>query len=126
MAAAGVILVLAWVPDIEIKKFQPLEFNFNEGGELSVWGILAVVLVYYAIRFGVEFWTDYMGWIDTYRQSLTITLRNHSQDYAHARHTRRLYWKFLILDVVPPALMFLAALGAMFQMISPLVWPPLP
>ena len=39
MVAAGVILVLAYVPGIEIQKFSPLGFDFSEGGELSVWGL---------------------------------------------------------------------------------------
>ena len=62
MAAASVILILAWVPHIEIKSFKPLGFDFREGGELSVWGILAVVLVYYAIRSIYEYSADYSGW----------------------------------------------------------------
>ncbi len=57
MAAASVILVLAYVPYIDVKSFSPLGFDFREGGELSVWAILAGVLVYYGIRFSYECWT---------------------------------------------------------------------
>ncbi len=124
MAAASVILVLAYVPDIEIKSFSPLGFNFNEGGELSVWGILAGILVYYAIRSGYEYWTDYSGWKDTYRKSLKIppTATRPSEEFN--RHARRLNRKFWVLDVAPPAVMFLAALVATVQQIAPLVYPP--
>ncbi len=121
MAVAGVIVVLAWVPYIEIKSFSPLGFDFSEGGELSVWGILAVVLVYYAIRFGYECWADYTGWRDSYREWLTVTT---SQNRPHASHVRRLRMKFWVLDVAPPALMFLLALLATYQQVAPLVWPP--
>ncbi len=72
MAAASVILVLAWVPYIEITRFKPLEFDIKEGGELSVWGILASILVYYAIRFCADCWTDYSGWKDSYRRALAV------------------------------------------------------
>ncbi len=114
MAVAGVIVVLAWVPYIEITSFEPLGFDINEGGELSVWGILAVVLFYYAIRFGVECRVDYTGWIDTYRKSLAGG-GSTTREFANNRHVRRLKRKFLWLDVAPPAAMFLAALIARFN-----------
>ncbi len=124
MAASSVILVLAYVPKIEIKSFSPLGFNFNEGGELSVWGILAGILVYYAIRFGFDCWVDYSGWIDEYRNSLSVPPGKPHIDYIFNRHARRLKRKFWFMDVVPPALMFLAALVATVQQVVPLVWPP--
>ena len=123
MAVAGVIVVLAWVPYIEITSFKPLGFDIQEGGELSVWGILAGVLVYYAIRFGVECRVDYTGWIDTYRKSLTGA-GSTTREHANNRHVRRLNKKFWGLDVAPPAVMFLFALVAAYQQIAPLVMPP--
>ncbi len=119
MAAAGVILVLAWVPDIEIKSFSPLGFDFKEGGVLSVWGLLAGVLVYYAIRFGVECRVDYTGWIDTYRKSLAGAGTT-TREIANYSHVRRLNRKFWVLDVAPPALMFLAAMFAAYQQVDAL------
>ena len=124
MAAASVILVLAYVPDIEIKNFSPLGFDFNEGGELSVWGLLAGVLVYYAIRSGCEYWTDYKGWKDTYRKSLTNPPTSPRSSQEFNLHARRLNRKFLFLDVAPPAVMFLLALVATVQQVVPLVSPP--
>ena len=124
MAAAAVILVLAWVPDINIKKFSPLGFDFEEGGELSVWGILAIVLVYYAVRFFVDCCVDYRGWADTYGKQATPTKGAARRSQQFNRHIQRLRRKFWILDVAPPALMFLAALVATYQQIAPLVMPP--
>ena len=124
MATASVILVLAYVPDIEIKSFSPLGFDFNEGGELSVWGILAGVLVYYAIRFSYDCWTDYTGWIDTYRSRLTISSTVSQAGQEFSRHVRRLNRKFWIMDVAPPLLLFLVALVATVQQAAPLVKPP--
>ena len=124
MAAAGVILVLAYVPDIQIKSFSPLGFDFSKGGELSVWGLLAAVLVYYAIRFGYECWTDYAAWIGVHRPKLyahTKTDRIRNKMYRHARRLNRKFW---VLDLAPPALMFLAALVATYQQVAPLVKPP--
>ncbi len=124
MAAAGVILVLAYVPDIEIKSFSPLGFDFSEGGELSVWGLLAAVLIYYAIRFGYECCADYTGWRDTYRGALADPPEVLRSAYEFARHAKRLRMRFWLLDVAPPALMFLFALVAAVQQVVPLVWPP--
>ncbi len=124
MAAAGVILVLAYVPYIRIEKFAPLGFDFSEGGELSVWGLLTTVLVYYAIRFCADCWVDYKGWRDTYRGARADPPEVLRSEYVFARHTSRLRMKFWVLDVAPPALMFLAALFATYQQVAPLVWPP--
>ncbi len=124
MAAASVILVLAWVPYIEIKSFSPLGFDFSEGGELSVWGILAVVLVYYAIRFSADCWTDYNGWRDEHRKALKIPPDTPRSEHHFARHAKRLRMRFWLLDVLPPALMLLAALVATYQQVAPLVKPP--
>ena len=121
MVAASVILVLAWVPYIEITSFEPLGFDINEGGELSVWGILAVVLVYYAIRFGFDCRVDYAGWIDEYRKALSVPPEKPRSEHVFNRHARRLKRKFWFMDVAPPALMFLAALVAAYQQVRALV-----
>ncbi len=117
MAAAGVILVLAYVSDIQIEDFEPLGFDFSKGGELSVWCLLAGVLVYYAFRFGADCWTDYRGWRDTYRGSLAVPSGTTRSDHVVARHVRRLYRKFWFWDVTIPAVMFLAAIFAAYQQI---------
>ena len=121
MAAASVILVLAYVPDIEIKSFSPLGFDFDEGGELSVWGLLAAVLVYYAIRFGADCWTDYSGWKDTYRKAIAVPSDASRFEYTFNRHARRLNRKFWFWDVTTPAIMCLFALVATYQQVAPLV-----
>ena len=119
MAVASVIVVLAWVPYIEITSFEPLGFDIKEGGQLSVWGILATVLVYYAVRFGYECFVDYTGWMDTYQGEFNVD----HHDQADSRHAIRLRRKFWGLDVLLPALMFLAALVATVQQVAPLVKP---
>ena len=121
MAAAGVILVLAYVPGIEIRKFSLMGFGFDEGSESSVWVLLAIVLVYSAFRFGADCWTDYIGWRDTYAKLLKPI--PHGQDVADLlfrRHARRLNKKFWVFDVTLPALMFLAAAVAAYQQIGSL------
>ena len=61
--AAGVILVLAWAPGIDIDSFKPLGFEFKPGskGKLSTWCLLLGVLVYYFFRFCVDARIDYLG-----------------------------------------------------------------
>ena len=66
MASAGVILVLAWVPGIEITKFHPMDYTFTEGSELSVWSLLAGVMIYYSLRFAKDCHTDYPPWRDEF------------------------------------------------------------
>ncbi len=122
MAAASVILVLAWVPHIEITSFEPLGFDIKEGGELSVWGLLAAVLIYYAIRFGYECWADYTGWKDSYQEALADPPQVLRSENPFARHAKRLRMKFWVLDVAPPAVMFLVALVATYQQVAPLFW----
>ncbi len=124
MAVAGVIVVLAWVPYIEITSFKPLGFDIKEGGELSVWGILASILVYYAIRFCADCWTDYNGWRDTYLGQFRSPPGDPSMDELFNSHARRLRMRFWVWDVAAPALMFLVALVAAYQQIAPLVMPP--
>lgn len=122
MAAASVILVLAYLPAIEIGKFKPLGFDFSEGGELSVWGILAVVLFYYAIRFGNDCWTDYNGWIDSHGGNLNVPSDKPRADYVYNRHVRRLRSRFWGFDVAPPAFMFLVAFPTVWWRMYQL-WP---
>ena len=51
MATSGVIVVLAWVPEIDVEKFKPFGFEISSGGALSIWGVLCAVLVYYFASF---------------------------------------------------------------------------
>ncbi len=62
-AAAGVILVLAWVPGIEVSEFEPFGFVIGDvpGGELSIWCLLTGIFVYYFIRFSVSLRIDYLA-----------------------------------------------------------------
>jgi len=64
MATSAVILVLAWVPGIDIEQFKPfgLEFTKESGSLLSVWCLLAVILIYYVVRFSVDLWVDFLEW----------------------------------------------------------------
>ena len=62
MWLSSVILVLAYVPYIEIDKFQPLGLNLSEGGETAIWGILGAVLIYYALQFYVAGVLDFRVW----------------------------------------------------------------
>ncbi len=120
MAVSGVMIVLAWVPGVALRNFGPISFDFAKGGEIAIWGILWVVLVYYAARFGADCWTDYRGWRDTYRGSLNVASGEIPPERVFNRHARRLDRKFWFWDVAIPALMFLAALIAAGQQVRAL------
>ena len=70
MAVAGAILVLAWVPDIDIDRFKPLGFDFKKGGEIALWGLLGAALAYYSGRFLIDVYIDYSNWRREYRTEL--------------------------------------------------------
>ncbi len=60
--AAGVILVLDYVPGISIDKFKPLGFKFDptSDSEFYLWCLLAFGLGYYFVRFLVDASADYL------------------------------------------------------------------
>ena len=118
LAVGCVILVLAWVPHIEIDKFLPLGFDIASGGELSVWGLLGTVLVYYGFRFFVDCRIDVLAWYETYGE--TRPIRN--PDLPGRRHKQRLRKRFWFLDVAPPVLIFVSALLAVITQMWDL-WP---
>jgi hypothetical protein len=121
MAVAGVILVLTYVRGVDINKFSPLGFSIGEGHELSAWGLLVFVLVYYGGRFGTDCWTDYNGWRDTYKQDFTDRPNDADVTQKFRRHIRRLNRKFWFLDAAPPAVMFFAAIIAAYGKIA-ILW----
>tara|TARA_B100000315_G_scaffold236682_1_gene252731 strand:- start:3169 stop:3510 length:342 start_codon:yes stop_codon:yes gene_type:complete len=111
MIAAGVIIVLACVPGVEIEKFQPLGFEFNTDSKLSAWGLLLAVLSYNAARFGADCWIDYNIWS---RDHLT-------QNPSHSinrdiKMTQKYFW---IWDFAPPLVMAIIGLfGAIKEIVK--------
>jgi len=69
MAAAGAIMVLAWVPGIDIEAFNPLGFKIKDA-ELPVWGLLFGVLLYYTVRFTVDCITEMTNWYGYYNDGI--------------------------------------------------------
>ena len=59
MAIAGVIIVLALVPGIEICEFEPLGFRFSPESQKTLWVLLGIVLAYYSVHFAVGVWIDF-------------------------------------------------------------------
>lgn len=59
---ASIIIVLARVPGIELCKFHPFGFEFTPGNEKWVWGLLGMVLFYYALHFAIQAWIDIPNW----------------------------------------------------------------
>lgn len=62
VAVSGVIIVLAWMPEIDIDRFKPFGFEFTEEGERSVWIVLLVVLGYYFVMWVIAARIDYVTW----------------------------------------------------------------
>lgn len=122
MATASVILALAYVPAIDIKKFEAFGFSVKEGGELSIWALLSAVLVYYTLRFAVDCWTDYRGWKDTFRNQLVVKSDNPRYKRPENNHVRRLNRRFWWWDFGPPMLMSGAATFAVSRQIYSLLF----
>ena len=134
MAVSGVILALSWIPGIEVSKFSPFGLSLPEGGEIYIWSTLGIVLIYYALQFCVAGVLDFRAWYHTNSPifdlrvpEIAVQKEGLLPHLAKARgHRVSVFFRFLILDVAFPAVMFLAALGATYEQVAPLVWPPPP
>ncbi len=138
MATAGVILVLAWVPGIEISAFEPFGFVIGDapGGELSIWWLLGGVLVYYFVRFLVSLGIDVLEKRDSiatrYHQLRDDKFAVDSLDTgkgARKQAQTRIWlfppnlvaeWQFLILEAGMPIVLFSFAAFAAYVEIGSL------
>ncbi len=120
MWLSSVILVLAYVPYVEVNKFEPLGFDLSEGGEISVWGILGAVLIYYALQFYVAGVLDFRVWYHGNSPvfSLTVPLPASAKTTEIEPKTKirgqrvRVFLRFLILDFAFPTGLLVFAIGA--------------
>ena len=142
MVPASVILVLAWVPGIDIEKFKPFGFEFTaeSGSLLSVWCLLAGILVYYFVRFSVDVTVDFLAY-NPRRKTLDAKWQRARQGIRDAKNTQgaieptdqmltiselrpeRIHMRqFYVLEVGLPVVLFLTAAKTLFLRIGPL-WP---
>ena len=142
LAAGGVILVLAWVPGIDIEQFKPLGFDFSaeKRNMLSVWWLLLGILVYYFIRFCVDVRIDYLKSNPTRKEDFEIwqglkrkarkaeetkgAMRDESREAKTAEMRPKIIdaRKFLFLEVRLPIIVSLAAaMTALIQIVA--YWP---
>jgi hypothetical protein len=105
MAIAGIMMVLAWVPGIEVREFHPLGFTFDDGSMLSAWCLLVGVLAYYVARFFNDWTIDLYAWAGTYLEPLII------RGDGTETHIMYLYRRAKRFDIGIPILM---AVGGMF------------
>lgn len=137
MAIAGTIIVLAWVPEIEVEKFEPFGFEISAGEALPIWGVLCAVLIYYFISFMFAAWVDIPFWRHEERTNLTalrsalaekrqaLGTNAETQNKAALRNTRALrfsQWR-MWADVGAATVLSILAMGAGFSRIVGL-WPP--
>lgn len=132
MATSGVIVVLAWVPEIDVERFQPFGFDVSVGGALSIWGVLCAVLVYYFASFIFDSCIDIPAWRREREVDLTQLQRAFaakrdavSGDHASVIHNQRglrySRWR-MWFDIGAPTAMFIAAMTAAIARIAEL-WP---
>lgn len=62
MASSVVVIVLAWVPAVDLVGSKPLNFDIKPGNEIWIWGMLLALLLYYGIRFFGLAAVDFMTW----------------------------------------------------------------
>ncbi len=112
LAVSAVILVLAYVPYIDVETFKPLGFDPAQGGAMSVWGILAGMLVYYGLQFVFGCRIEYLAWIRSYipmnqfgKRGFKSGMPGDHREKLVASH-RRFWW----LDLGLPGVCLLAAL----------------
>jgi hypothetical protein len=125
MAAGGVILVLAWVPGIDLKGFEPLGFKFKPGSdaEFSLWCLLAGILVYYGVRFAILAAVDFTGKDPSFKP----TVMPRSWWNINGIIPERLAYaiekmQFYIFDIIIPLFVTIAAFATVVWKIGAL-WP---
>jgi hypothetical protein len=135
MATAAVMIVLAWMPDFNVERFEPFGLVVSPGAAFSIWGVLCAVLIYYFANFTFGAWADIPSWgrkRDRELEHLDELLGLHRPDtdpLAHppeaAPHDRRKLryarWRTRT-DVGVPCVMFLVALWAALSRLGAL-WP---
>ena len=114
MASAGVILVLAWAPGIKIRDFHPMDFQFTDGSELSVWLLLVGVMIYYAGRFAKDCHTDFPPWKNEFIKKGFSDVASREQ----AEYLDKRAWRW---DMLPPFAMAVFAVIAAGQKIIALL-----
>ena len=62
MVLGTTTLVLAYVPHINIRDFEPFGFGIKAEGEVWIWLLIGIVLFYYSLRFFVYFHIDRLKW----------------------------------------------------------------
>jgi len=142
MATSAVILVLAWVPGINIEQFKPLGFDFSaaRGSMFSVWCLLAGILVYYFVRFCVDLWVDFLEWnlsrkrMDAKWQRAQQGIRDAKNLQGAVEPTDQMLTntqlrttsihrqQVIVLEVGLPGILFAAAVMTLWERIIPL-WP---
>ncbi len=123
LAISGTIIVLAWVPDIDIQDFEPLGFVINEGGAKSMWGILIVVLSYYFFQLIIGAWHDFKEWTgaNSFRLRYIAISSDNKDTISTRRHVAALTRRALGLDIVFPLIAFIFALVAAITEIKALL-----
>jgi len=114
MAIASVLITLAWVPGINVEDFKPFSFTFDADNWKAAWGVLAGVLSYYLIRFGMDCRTDWIPWKHDRDGRLTVIRAGNSdkgslQQQDIDAQMQRVYRRFVWWDVGLPVV--LAILG---------------
>ena len=120
MWLSSVILVLAYVPYVELNKFQPLGFDLSEGGEIAIWGILGAVLIYYALQFyvagGLDFRVWYHGNSPVFGLTVPLPVSAKTGGIEPRKKIRgqriRVFLRFLILDLAFPTVLLVFAINA--------------
>ncbi len=66
MAIAVPIVVFYFVPLVDLAKSRPFNFEIKQGGEIYIWGLFLVLLVYYGARFSGLAIPDFLQWQEMY------------------------------------------------------------
>ncbi len=124
MALSATTLAVTIFPDINLTKLNIFGLTIGE----SVWIILAIVLAYYTVRFGVDCWVERSAWWgrwEGYAKQKPARLAKDAgtvesatgkgQLFDEARRENR---RFLIFDFGLPLVMAISAGGVLIFKIS--------
>jgi hypothetical protein len=123
------MVVLAWVPGVDIKKFEPFGFEISADSALSIWALLSCVLIYYFANFMFTSLIERRSWnlehvveFKKFRGRHNPEVhRNDQLDPKTSWDIQSFEWR-LWADMGPPIILFIAALVAAISSMVKL-WP---
>jgi hypothetical protein len=123
------MVVLAWVPEVDIEKFKPFGLEVSAGSALSIWALLSCVLIYYFANFMFTSWIERRSWnLEVGQEHRTHGIGFDPNAVALSKAQPKISWDIksfrwrMMADIGLPIISFFSALAAaIWSMVK--LWP---